>query len=574
MTVETALILCGELEQPFDAYQHIACLSPTRKLRLSQLGIHAVCLFDYSLSEIEGEWLDDDIQTRLEFCLHQEREINSALRWAPLAYQHVSWRLKRYICLKKCIAAFLDTTVAEKLYVSSRQDPELVKAVIELTSLRSIIVEFGNGPKDSVGSIGYCIEPGFLPKAIDSYIVFALYACWLRLRLGINKILQEGVALVPTKNSLLRSMNCRRWIGLLQATVNRLTRKSAAGLTSIIVSIPQTSSVILVSEAWRTCFEADEVAMANDVVAYFTTKFPAVKVDQIVDRLGKLLCLLKPKAVLLAHDQSDYSRLLCFVGKKCGFPMIYLPHGLIFEDYSSHAGSSEFVPAAVLAWSDGSARAFNKKRGWETEVIGHHRYQMQINPHRELKQGWLGIKVLVLMSEWIAITAAGREDCSAHDLVEVAECLRNFGIQGNSVTLKFHYGVPQTDREKHTVIQEYCDITGYDCKVAAPDLDSLSLIGDHDLVITMLTSGIFEAVMLGTPVIVFGSSLNRVGSLAGYGIPFAKNQVELQAAIETYDNYKMTQAYAGIAQQLQSNSDVEMATLRLADQVIGVSGRA
>lgn len=557
---------CGDFEFSSDQYGHIACLSPIRQLHFEQNGISSVRLFDYSLDDEAGALLDIELQHKLEHCLDREQQASHDLRWAPLAYQFVLWRLRRYVCLKKCIERFLDAATPARLFVSSCEDDDIVRAATVVAGARGVSIEFGCGPLDGLGGISYSIEPDFLPKYVDPFPVFVLYACWLRMRVGVGKILQEGVPLVPSAGKLLRSMSMHRWVGFLRALKNKFLGRGAAQLTRITSNIPPADSMHLQRDIWRPCFSRDEIEVVNNVLEHFMRCNPASRIDLIVKRLHALFKLLRPRAIVLAHDQSDYSRCLAFSARGAKVPVVYMPHGIVLEDYSAIPGASDFVPDGILAWSADSAKSFSAK-GWKTGVVGYHRYYQLARPCKELSKNFGTLKVLVLMSEWIAISAAGREDCAAYDLLEIGRTLHELGVPAENVTLKFHYGVPATDDAKNTLISEFSRVTGYRCNVAPPDVASASLIHDSDLVVSMVTSGIYEAIVLGVPVVVFGMSLNRIGALADSKIPVAKSGTELAKALLTYNNAESARVYADISGQLRFSSDLEKGVLGLLDSL-------
>jgi hypothetical protein len=556
---KSLLLLCGDTERNPAGYSTIACLSLARRLMLEHQGIHAVLFSDFGPDEEAGAWLDAALFRHLDEALHAEAAGNPVLKWAPLCYLPIQFRLSRYLWLKHCLRNLLARTGASSMCLSSSADKDLTSAITAVCLEAGCVLEIGDEPIDQTTSAQYRVRFYGLPTSCDP-------ACLVRLRWRLWRFLhgRRACAIQPYWNLELSGRQAFQLkvfsaINLLgrakEKVLQHLGLRPASGNVDQNLELDTPRPTILQSPVWKEWFSGDEIRLANMIIESFVREYPAGFLDRMARNLEILLQEIGARNVILMNDRLDACRLLAFVARRCGVKSGYLPHGITIEDYSGSRTNSPFQPDRMLAWNQPSRHAF-EAQNWPAVVVAHPQFAPQPQKFRGLHKAPEDMRVLVLTSDWVCFSQAGREDCTVVDLNEICRGLVAFGIRPGNIDAKFHSTNDEINRAKARGLNQLRDATAIQFEVIRSEERTAALIPGYDLVVMGLTSGIYEAVMAGVPLVVFGTSSQRVGGIRGFGLPLARNGEGLSLLLRNYDNRQQEAAYHALADSLRTGASL------------------
>lgn len=553
------LLVCGESAVDPAGFSDVVALSPARLLRLRAAGVVAHRFAQFAIGEPAGNAADATLYHDLDFCLHGEAAANNAMRWAPVAYLQVQLRLSRYCWLKRTLENALRQFEARALTVTSGLDRDLVFAARAVTRELAVDLEIGDGALDPSTSLWHRVRPYGLPQQTDPAWVTGI-RWWLR-RLVAGRdhcLVQPYWNLEPGGRGVfeLRGFRAINFHGrALQKVREMLQLRDPHTTYDRPVELRDGPSRQLQSACWNERFTDDEIMVIENMLAVFQEDFPAPLLDRISSALAVFLRAIGVRRVVLMHDRLDACRMLSHVAHGCGIEVDYLPHGLILENYSGPCMKSPFTPDRMLAWNEFSARSF-RKLGWNAVPVRHSQFAGQPESFRNLRDCWPEMRVLILSPEWVCVTQSGEEDCAINDLSEAYAGLLKLGVKPHNILVKYHSSTNRSEAIKKAGLLELKEAAGMDFTLVASGMPSDTLIDSVDLVILGLTSGIFEAVMHGVPMLIFGLSTSEVGSLSESRLPHARTADQLCAVLQNFDNESMAVVYQALAQSLRAGVPV------------------
>ena len=138
--------------------------------------------------------------------------------------------------------------------------------------------------------------------------------------------------------------------------------------------------------------------------------------------------------------------------------------------------------------------------------------------------------------------------------------MRELGIKGENIHVKYHHNhesIPLANHIKQDALNRLLKEANMKFTILESHHATINLLPDFDLVILGITSGIYEAVFLGIPLVVFGRFTRRAGGLREFKLPCATSGSELLKILEEYDSEKVANTYLQIANSLQSGVTLE-----------------
>lgn len=543
-------------------YSSIACLSPARRLRLEQRGVQTALFSDFGPDEVAGAILDINLFKHLDEALHAEAVGNPLLKWAPLCYLAVQFRLSRYLWLKHSLRNLLSKSGVSSMCLSSAGDSDLTSAITAVCLERNCKLEIGDDPIDQITSTQYKVRFYGLPRSCDPvWLVKLRWRLWALLHDRRAWAVQPYWNLEPPGEQFFQ-LKVFSAINLFGRAKEKILQYFGFRLFSRIsdqsLELCTPRQMILHSPEWEKRFSEDEIRLVNMVVESFASEYPADLLERMALNLEVVLQEIGVLNVILMNDRLDACRLLAFVARRCGVKSHYLPHGLILEDYSGSLSTSPFRPDRMLAWNQPSRHAF-ETQGWPSVSVAHPQFALQPERFRGLHKAPDEIRVLVLTSDWVCFSQAGREDCTVVDLYETCRGLLAFGIRPSNINAKFHSTNEDINRAKERGLGQLKDATGMEFEIVRSEKRTTALIPDYDLIIMGLTSGIFEAVMAGVPLVIVGKSSLRVGGIQSFGLPVAHNGEELTLLLMKYNNQQQEDAFQALAESLRSGPSLSAA---------------
>lgn len=552
------LLLCGDTKLNLHDFTHIITFCPIRHYLLEKKGVKNHRFGDFTSDETQGKILDNQLHEILEHCLRQESKVNPALKWAPLAIQQVKWRLSRYLWLKRCFKNILKEFKPQKVLISSGKDKDILLVAKSVTHKESIELQIEDGPFDPTTNMLYLLAPYGLPSHVDPKWFVWLFWAILRFSKRKIKILYEPYSNLKKSlnNEILFSFPVRIYVSLLRKIFEKIHLYKENQIVETDISINENATHLITDKSWNH-FSDDEKIVINSLLSRFIQRYPLKLINRIEENLSIILSLVKPKRIILIADQVDSSRLLTYVAHKNNIAVDYLPHGIYWEDYSGMKNNCNYLPDRMLAWNLLSQESF-QSLGWASVVIKHPAMQIEKRPFKLLNKAWEKIKVFVLIPEWICVTQAGREDCAIVDMIEIYTGLTALGVKEENIYVKYHHtGLKVAEKIKKDALIRLQKEAFMRFTILESYHRTMDLLPSYDLCITSITTGIYESVLLGIPLVVFGLSANRVGGLKGFRIPHASSREEMITVLKNIDNDRMNKVYKQIADSLQAGIDIK-----------------
>ena len=554
----TLFILCGEAEYPLDGLAEIVTWCPIRHQVLKRQGIDTHLFGDFGPREDQGRELDLQLHNDVDRALHDESATNEVLTWVPLAIGQVKWRLLRYRWLKLCLSSIVEQFHPERIVLSSDQDKDMVLAMQTIAGLFRIAYRIDGGPFDPPTNIMHLLAPYGLPATMDPLWITRVVALLLKCLHKNARILYEPYG--NLKDGFCRAdalmFPAARYLNIRQAFLRKLLRVRHMEACEPDPPISKTHPMLIHEHMWSH-FSQDERVVINSALTHFIERLPPHKVAQILKALAVLFTILKPRRIVLASDLVSLCRLLAYAAHEAGVPVDFLPHGIAWEDCSGTRRPSPFVPDRLLAWSHASKRVY-ERLGWKALAVAHSVNQGERVPLRRLSQKWNKARVIVLVPEWCGVSLGGREDIMVASCVKIYKGLTDLGVLSQHIYLKSHHtAFAHTDAIRKDPLLRLQKEVGFGFSLLSSAQKSITLLPQFDLAIMGITTGIYEAALTGTPVVLFGNSSQRVGTLEGIALPYATSAQQLEEAVRNYDNVAVEKMYTELIHRLQSGISLE-----------------
>ncbi len=337
----------------------------------------------------------------------------------------------------------------------------------------------------------------------------------------------------------------------------RILRISSAGVVVRMEPIIKNKKMVINCASIWVMFSKDEQEIINGAIVQFFSHYSPSFLEDISGRIAYIFSTIKLTRLIISIDQLDAGRLLTYIAKKCGVQVDYLPHGVLYEDYSGMHRDSLFYPDRVLAWNEDSRNAL-RHLGWDSVNIKHPVNQHVVVPLKRPPNNYRLWQVLVLIPDWGIVSQGGREDCAITDLIEVYNGLTEIGIPGLHIHVKYHgiSGIKKAQEAKEIHLKRLQQLLDMRFFILNSSLRMGDVVVNYDLVIVGVTTGIFEVVLRGVPVVLFGDGFNRVGALERYPLPRARTGKELQESVQAYHTSSVDEVYTHLAQSLQAGSSI------------------
>ncbi len=557
--LNAVLLLCGEYPGALDTFQTIVCLSPNRQLSLAKRNIASRRLSDFAPGEKAGTAFDTTLYRDLDSCLHAEAGENRGARWAPTAFLLIVYRLSRYLWVKRCLKKLVQQARPDAIHLSSGADRDIVHACRAVAAESGIGLEVGTGSLDATSAHVYLVRTYGLPRDLDPRLLRALRWRIKAFLSGKRDFLMQSYWNVDLKDSrifwfsFIKALNISG--RLVEKACELIGLRSSTAFLDRPIEFDSAPLSFALSAAWRDRFTADEIQLVDCLLRAFDEDFPAGFLDCVEEALIEMLRSLGVKRIVSIHDRLDACRLLTHAAHRLGIAVDYLVHGLTFEDFSGERIASPFLPDRILAWNEPSAAAF-RQQGWQAVAVTHPQFLVEPRPFTLLSAPWRNMRVLILVSDWVAASQASREDCAIVELTEICEALVRVGVQSRNMHVKIHPGTESSVAAKSAEIEGLRQVAGLEFTIVDSARRTTELIPEFDLVIFGITTALFEAVKLGIPAVLFGMSAARVGGLQPFDFPAAGNATDLVRVLEQFDNRAMELLYKEVIASLRSGSAI------------------
>lgn len=551
------LILCGEVDYPLENFTFIVTWCPVRHHALRQDGIENFLFGDFSPGEDHGRVLDIQLQENLEEALYQESLKNPSLKWAPLAIQQIKWRISRYLWIKECFRKMIEHFHCRTIVLSSGKDSDIRKAAEIIAREYNVLLEIQQGSQDYSAATVYFSAPYGLPRHLDP-VWFHKFR-WYLVKFFKKKV-NVYLEFYPNLKSVLlprgiRFFNIHRSMNFLRSIIRKVCKilhfPCRETLVDLELDLDHNPPMILTEALWGS-FSIDEKDMINILVNRFFIQYTNHFLDEVSYRLNIFFSIMRPLRIILMVDQLDADRLITYVAKQHNILVDYLPHGIMYEDYSGYNKNLPFQPTRILSWNNGS-KYFLEQLRWQAVSVRHPAHQQSPVPIKPLPSDPKLWKVLVLLPDWESMSLENREDAPVVASIEIYRALVSFGVPGKQISMKFHFSpVKKMLNRQRDVIDKLKIKLEMQFRILEESLKTSQLFLDYDLVILGPTTGIFEAALRGIPLILFGSGLKYIGALKDLKLPHANSQIELEALLEEYNISTVEKEYQKLVHSIQS----------------------
>lgn len=546
-------ILCGPYHADVPAAGHVVVADPIDYrlvcgLRGASLTLQ---LNDFTDRGDVGASADLRFFDALDDALLDESLVNSEMRWAPLAYLHVQLRISRFLTLRRALGNLVSSLKPVSLTVSSATDVDLLRAAESAARKSGIACRVESGASQTLTNAIYRSTPFSIPRGAQSRIVTWLIAWGCRLAglgRGIHAISPEHLA---STGMAVRRLKAHFYVDALRSVLAKFRAPSHPQLMlENDIALPASPSIQLKSPLWQQRFDDDEMVFIACILGYVFRVYANSVIDRVYANLKLYLEIVRPTRVVMSHDKIDFYRLIAYACNQIKIPVAYQPHGIVFEDYSGHGRQNPFSPSLILGWSEVSCAAY-AALGWPVERTQFGPFHREPSPYRPLTAHAKEWKVLCLLPEWLCGSQEGREDCFLEDLFQTIEGLQRSGAGVDQLHFKFHRGPPQNANLKAHAMERAQDFLGARLTVLDPAISTANILGHYDLIVLSITTGIFEAIFAGIPLVIFGLWTNRAGGIRDQGLPAAETAMGLGQVLSAYDNLSVERTYGKIAASLR-----------------------
>lgn len=553
-------ILCGpEPSGGLPAASVIVIADPVEHHRvLRQFGANsAILLNDYCDRGEVGIAGDQALFRGLERALFDESQRSPLMKWAPLAYLCIQLRIARFLTLRRAVCNLLRRFAPPTLTLSSGDDTDLVNASKSACAQAGIDIVIGSNPAHAPSNLIFRLTPFAIPCTGQLPGLARFIASCRNLAGGRSEILTDAPLQMSWARTAVAPLRANLHVGFVAALKAKLRNpEPAQRMLSRDIEFAAAPRIRLQSPLWPEFLDRDALDYVARILDYFFTVYPAGVLDRVYANLLAYLGTARPSLVVLSHDKIDFFRLIIRACRELGIRSAYQPHGIAVEDYSGERQGTLFEPDCILPWTRESARRY-QTLGWRTATSAFRPYQVDALPYRPLSGPPSGWRVLCMLPDWICATQEGREDCLLRDLLNVVDALDLCGVTPSNIDFKYHRGPAANAQTKIEALTRAEETLGRRLNVLAPEVVSRDIIGRYDALIVPVTSGIYEAVLLGTPLVIFGMPVERVGALRDAGLPYAFDARQLAAILSDYDNDRVAASYDRVAAALQEPGNVD-----------------
>ena len=523
--------MCGRTESDLGRFDYVV---PLGTLNRAEFGASSV---ESALLDVQMSGLDRHILVRIDTALLAEAAANQALRWAPLALQHVQYRFVYYYQYKLRILRLLRERSVRHLVLTSALDTDLVFAAQAACAYLDIPLEVMEEAYDPPSSVlSFLASYDLPPIGALSNDVAVTMAAWMQRRRGMRVLYQPHPNLGgPTARGAApftwsRSVGVAH--GIRHGVNRRLTGSPAPSFVSFDTHIDRSAAMTLDPDLWQGFDEWDLTAL-NSALLYFRARYPVEHLDLLYEKLQRFLTRSGAGRVVLNADITASGRLLAAAARSLGLQADFLPHGVVWE-HLTPSTEGAFHPQRVLAWNPPSRERYGS-HDINSITVSHPINQGPVVGTRPLPSDLSGMRVLVMPPEWVGLSFDGRPDCFESDLLEATRGLALLGVR--SITVKYHHAHPTALDAKEGAIARLRPFAPLNLNTIAShhSVPQLLADGSFDFAVIGPTTGILEASRSGTPFIAFRAFMETAGLFDGFPLPQADSAEELENAIRTYN---------------------------------------
>ena len=530
----------GDPPDSSNGFDEIWSLSTLTSLRLNALGWDTTNLMDVVLPDI-----DERYRKAIERGLDAERRRGGALRWAPLAFQHVHWRFARYFQYRLRLENLLTLRNITQLVLGADDDLDLVHACRASSTKLGIELEIVSGKSDPKSSLLAYLAAYDLPIGVSLISqALALPVAQIYRRKKVVTFYQRYNNLAEGLSGC-EAFSWRRSISLLGSYLPTQELGMPNSFIELDTPIKRDVGIEFSGVAWPG-FDSFDLHALESAFSYFNDRYNAALIDRIAKSGSRFFLRSGAKRIVLNSDNTAASRLMAKMAKSAGMQVDYLPHGLIWEELSLET-DSEYGANRILAWNEASACAC-KRLGRESEVVAHPANRKPIVRKRRLPADLANMRVLIMPPEWVGLSFGSRPDCFERDLLDSQEALNRLGI--TNVDVKLHNSIVEMLRAKYDMLKAIRPFMPMDFNVLDPATPTSGLYEKYDLVIIGPTTGLLEVSRSETPFVGFRAMPRKAGLLSDCQFPFADTVEALVEEIRSLDFERLDKACETVGRSL------------------------
>jgi len=478
---------------------------------------------------------------QVEDCLLKEHQENLSCKWAPLAILQILWPLKRYLWIKQCLINLIDQYSVNEILILSSEDKQLNHAASYLSKKNNIIVDFEDSSLYCQNNLLHEMAPYAIPKFVDPKLFFYI-------NLFLNN--SNKTVWLQTYNNL---NNNRRTYHL---SINRIVAVFNGIKQKIFGKDPLTYTInydiygVLNRRSWEV-FEEDEIKIIDVFLSNFFYHHPKKILDKFYEYFDYTLSIRKPKSIFLNSDRVDLHRMIFYTAKKHHIETINIPHGLLHESTCGTGRRNDFQPNIMLAWNENSSARL-RQNNWESSSFSHPLFTSKIEPYKPLNLK-NSCDCIVLLPDWVGLHLELGDDIFALSAYNYCQTLSDLGLK---YSFKTHASLNkyQDQNRKKTLskLKEY-----YDFKIIDNEKTFINIVSDYDLVFAGSTTGIYEAMIKGIPVIGVNLCINEIGAIGENFIPNVDAFDEIYSVLEDYNNEKVSTAYSQLIESFKKGYSID-----------------
>ncbi len=271
----------------------------------------------------------------------------------------------------------------------------------------------------------------------------------------------------------------------------------------------------LTNKYWDN-FRADQIDLINSIINIYFNHYNFKYLDLLEKKTMYLISATKTKRIIFDDTSDSYRKLTLNCCNKLGVDAIFLPHGIIDEEFQfpsiKNPDYLKHLPA-VTAWNKNSSDYFTS-HGLKSIAIS-----FPLNMSKKI----VGDKkdVLVMLSHGNRINLNSFED----DIESLMPLITELN---QLVDWKIHQNIFDEANKAMSNQILYLEKThGVNLNFIDHNTRSSSIMNNYrKIVFTTWTTGIFEAAMLNIPFIVFTKEKYNIHALNAFNMPIAQNLSE------------------------------------------------
>ena len=488
-----------------------------------------------------SKYSSTELRNNIEECLLKEHIDNINCKWAALAISHVLWPLKRYLWIKSCLINIVMEHQPDSILVLSKRDIQFNMAVNTVCSKNNISINFGDSRLYNQTVRLHEHASYSIPKIMDPYVFYYLIINFI-LRKVPNRIVQVYNNIdIPRRYRL----NFNRVFGITEGVIRKLIGKS-----SVTKKIDYKKGGLINREIWGY-FSSDEVDIIDVLISNYFDVYRVSHIDKISGRISSFIKNKQISLIILDSDNVDVNRLICYSAKKVNCNVSVIPHGILLEkEYGNYFGSP-FQPDMIYGWNSDSSSVLNELH-WSSVPISHSIFSKQHNQYKNYRYGKAN-KILILLPDWVAVSSDLSDDIFTTSIFEYCEVLSELEV--NYAFKQHKSGDNGMILNRISVLKKAKDMYRFD--IVDYNENVPDCINNFDMVLSGSTTGIYEAIIRGIPVIGINILKSQIGALNGYYLPNIDNFSFLKDEILNYDNSKVKESYSLILQSFMSGKKIK-----------------